>query len=514
MRVTCVTLLLLAVGGCDRTDGDAIPRERSVAVERTDDAATPSPAPAPAPAPSDVRPRERSSNPHHLVARAPESEIEPAARFRAFGTRDGQVFITLGPRVMRVREDGSLDDDPAWLAGLQSAPREDVTGAEWYVHTMGGRWPDDLLMTVVFLPVPSEPLSPQQVYRWSAGGWLRIANERRHFVAWPNRLVPWVDGSVLALRGFAHPGDTSTPPGGRVKQSASGKPLSVVRGPGKAPTVEMSVAFMDGLETGDLVAVASADAAEVLHVDASEGTRQMRALPAVDERRIEGVQLVDTKRGYVFGAAGSEPLLNRFDGETWTVDDPPPCAASIFALAVGAELWAICETEERVSDVRSGDLWRRESGVWARVELDEAVTAVVPTAAGPWITTTGSVYGPRPAESVIACPDNHANAATMLEYGAPAPALRCEHVAAFYVVLDAKPGDARPGLDAALRTARAAIGSEGPSLSLAEIEHRGETRVVLHAETYEMTPKNRKAIASAFGDAMVDTFCVDRLHEP
>lgn len=505
----CSFLLLLA---CDSAEPESAPTQDAPAP-----AVEPRPVPPAQPSPPPTANTDEvdaavAAVPLHRVARAPESEIEPAPHFRAFST-GAEVFVTLGPRVMRVRADGSLDDDPRWLAGMQSARSEDVTGSHWYVHALGGRWPDDLLMTVVFRSIPPDPVTPQQVYRWSSDGWVRIPNERRHFAAWPKRLVPWVDGSVLALRGFAHRGDPAPPSGGRTKQSASGKPLTVVRGPGKAPAMETNVVLMDALESGLLLTMAAVDAADVTHLDTAAETRQVRPLPAAEDRRIEGLRLVDAAQAYAFGSVGQGPALYRFDGDAWTQQDAPPCGASIFDLVSGSDLWAICHTHDDISDVRSGTLWRRHDEVWTQVDPGEPVTAVVPTEGGLWVTTTTGVYGPRAPGSVLECPDNHANAATMVEYGAPAASLQCEHVAAFYVLLDAKAGEVRPTLDAALETARVSIGEEGPSLSIAEIEHRGERRVVLHAETYEMTPKNRKAITSAFGDALQGTFCVDRLHE-
>ncbi|MGH1340345.1 MAG: hypothetical protein ACRBN8_02245 [Nannocystales bacterium] len=492
-----------------------------------DSKATPKETPKPEPVPKSPSPS--ASGPSlHLVARAPAEDTFDSARFRVFGTRDGQVFAAFGPRLMRARADGTLDDDPRWLKGIHTVEPEAVTGSAWYVQTVGGRWPDDLFMTIVVEPSWRAMWNPHEVYSWSGDGWRQLENQRERYLAFPQRLVSWVEGSVLALRGFEPRYESSKywldnggPPPAEEQAVASAiaraKPITVIRGAGQAPDLGDSMFDMDALDEGLLIAVASESTHEVIHYDNSARTQVSLPLPAVDGSSLEGVASFASDRAYAFGGGEKSPYLARFDGKAWAADTPPPCDGPIIAVswAAGAGLWAICDSHEEVIAIRSGGLWRRaEGGQWQGVSPKdgERTTSVVARGADDvWVATTGGVYGPTAPSTVLECASNQATATTVLEYADPGPSLQCDDLAAFYVVLDAKPGAPRPTLDEALAAAQKKVG-ESPSLSIAEIQHRGETTVVLHAETYEMTAKNRKAIRAAFGDALEGTFCIDRLH--
>lgn len=349
------------------------PQAPTQAPSRAEPAASPQAAALP------VRPSPQRT--WHLAARVEVDEGDDVARLRLFTSADGTLFVTSGPLVMRVGNDGSFAPDRAWLRGIEP-PGSGFEGiAAWDVETLGGRLPDGLYLSLrVETDGRAEPPT-QQVYRWADTTWTPVDHAAKRYTWQLTGLAPWRDGSVLALRSFT---PTMPPEVEMISDEyyaefleivARQRRLVVLRGRPKAPAQlanERIVAF-DARETGEVVAVVHVPPKGVSAHEAEVALRRSYAIlhyaPDRPLRRVSLPELTEALVAWhtpavawsddgVLRAWGSiettnedtlertfAPLLLRFDGEQWIRESPPPCRdeSSIVAFAtdVGRQ-WSGC----------------------------------------------------------------------------------------------------------------------------------------------------------------------------
>lgn len=471
---------------------------------------------------------------YHVVAKAKagvSDDGEGNPRFKIFGTDDGEVLIAHGPWLMRPDADGTLEQDPSFIRGIELPEIDPVavtSAVDWTIHSLGGRWPDSLYMANTYVTPFRGDVYYNQTYRWLGDGWLRLDTERPRYVSFPERIEAWGDSSI-ALRSFAPRYSKSYDEMGAPKSEqraieaaiAKVKPLSVYAGPAKAPRLPEAIADFDARPSGELLAITVADPPRVITFDPKTEESTITALPDAADSSIFGIKIVDDGRGYAFGSTPDEeheqdtPYLARFDGEAWHKEKGPPCGAGLIGVSwsKSAGLYAICLNDRDFGVYPTGDLWRLISGGWIEVELPlrGSVTGVVADGpGGVWITTTLAAYGPKPPRKILEVGGFEETATRMAEYGPPSPTrLHCAaSLDVHYTLLNSEPGGDHPEEKALLATALA--GDEAvDAVAVVEVEFRGAPRVALQVQIEIEAPVIRK-IEEAFGERLGDTYCFSR----
>ena len=471
---------------------------------------------------------------YHVIARTKDSvkdDGEGYPRFRVFGTDDGEVLVAHGPWLMRPDADGTLENDPMWVRGIEPHERDPMAvtlAVDWTIHSLGGRWPDELYMATAYIPPFRAGNTYNQTYRWLGDRWLRLDTERPRYVSFPERVEAW-GGSIIALRSFspryrkvyAEMGPPAPEERAIRAAIAKVKPLSVYAGPAKAPRLPETIADFDTLPSGKLMGITTAQPPRLLTYDPKTEETTTSPLPDADDSGINGIVLVADDRGYVFGSAPnhkfeqSDPYLARFDGETWHREKGPPCGEGLIGASWSktAGLYAICLNDQDFGVYPSGDLWRLISGGWIEVELPlrGSVTGVVADGiGGVWIATTQAAYGPRRPRKILEVGGFDDIVTRMAEHGDPSPTrLRCEPMLEMHYTLlrGDVGGDHRQEKD--LLT-RALAGDDGlDSVEVVEVQFRDEPRLALQVSGTIEAPSIRR-IEGAFGERLGDTYCFVR----
>lgn len=448
----------LAVGspgdGTELTPGDD-PRSTPVVPAATGTATTPLP-----------KATSATGSPFSVIARG-------GAAFRLHRLVDGDLLVSTGPLVMRVDASGEVLYDPTMLRGI--TPIRDAAVAvgsfdgvsEWTPVGLGGRWPDALFMSLDFSSGFRGEGGRPITYRHTPHGWTRLktrgASFEHHLVA----LHPWIDGSVLAQRGYVswfpgqerwvgddEHGPTAQQVEAAVRAIAAAKKLVVVRGTPKAPRVGPSLATFASRPSGEVIAVTGGASASAILI-ASDGTRTTLALPG-EPSPVEGVVLDGPDRAWVFGTQEPDdthrPYLARIEGGRVTATEPPPCKSaglrSFVALPDGT-LWTTCADPLGYGVYNDHELWTRpEGGAWMAVALPEGVD--VPTEVHArakddvWVAASmgdqAVLLHTRPRDRVLELPDLEGIGRLLHEYNDLLPLTR--NCVVGYVPLTAPPFDA------------------------------------------------------------------------
>ena len=433
----------------DKTSGDRAAAKRE-----------PGPTPTPNPAhgeradgPSSVPDGPTTEPQYHVIARTKDSVLdgrEGYPRFRVFGVDAGEVLFAHGPWLIRPDADGTLESAPRWIRGIDPHDRDPKAvhlALDWTIHSLGGRWPDELYMATTFVPPVDNnnnnnnkyKYKYNQTYRWLGDRWLRLDTERPRGVPFPERVEAWGD-SVIALQSFSPPyreRHAERGPAASEERSiraalAEAEPFSVYAGPAKAPRLPERITDFDTLPSGELMGITAAKPPRILTYDPKTEKTTTVLLPGADDSSVDGIVLIADARGYVFGSTPNhkfeqnDPYLARFDGETWHEEKGPPCGEGLFGASWSktAGLYAICLNDRDLGVYPSGDLWRLISGGWIEIELPlrGSVTGVVADGHGDvWIATTQAAYGPKRPRKVLEVGGFDEVVTRMAELAAPSP---------------------------------------------------------------------------------------------
>ncbi len=440
-----ISVSILVAAGCDGNAEQTTPANAPFTkpVPTTKPQAEAEPAPAPEAPTATAEQQTHEPSPPEPAVPSPGLSKKPGAtfyklatmkrganfeddEFRVFDTVDGSVFFTHGPWVLPVDASGSLVEDPRWLKGLDLEghfPETMEMLLAWNVHELGGRAPDDLLMTsTAWVPFRSGPF-PQRAYKWQGDEWKRVGNRNKRYWSFPDRLSAWVDGSILAHRSFGHryakPASEDYEPSAAETQAcdnaiASARHVAVVLGPGKAPNGVDMMDKVRAIASGHLIGLREGpNGSQVGHLEYGKGDIVFRTLPGGDEAGISGLELFAPDRAYAFGSRGdgseATAYIAEFDGKAWKELPGPDCRNDVFAVAwaPGAKLHALCDRPTAYTVYPVGTLWERDAdGTWTETDFGgvekEWVAGVVVRADGErWIATRRGAYGTvRPAKVI------------------------------------------------------------------------------------------------------------------
>lgn len=527
MKHTITRCLAMVLGGCtslpteESTAAPPMPGDSEVPVAA---APTPSePVPTGEPVPSEGL---------HVIARAGASlQLHPLV--------DGTLLVSAGPQVLRVDARGELVNDPAMLRGIESirpwVSMEDdaFEGVEaWGPVALGGRWPDAVYMSLdVASGFRSEGGEPV-VYRHTPNGWTKLDTRSKHYSHYPAELHPWIEGSILARRIYQpwYPGqdEWQGEDGGPTRQQAAAaerairaaKPLVVIRGTPKAPTVADTVLAFDSRSTGEIFAVTRLDPATLVRLDAA-GASHTVALPG-PPYGVHAVVSDGPDSAWVFGSMqatdqGTEkPWLVRVEGERATLAPVPACTikglASFVATDDGTQ-WATCgESPENPYVYDEHELWRRPAeGTWERQRLPaehDTPRRVVVHGGEVWVVASGkggdALLSSRPRSTVLELPGLPAIGRQVIEWNDPLPVTdTCLYP---YVPLRSPPAEAatvKAALDQRLRS----LEHSAMSIMLVQTTIRGQAQLGLQLnmpEDHRDAKKVAAAARAALGNGMVD----------
>ena len=515
----------------DKTDADKTSADK-ISADKTADKTIVAPTDSVVEAP-EARPKPTTEPRYHVLAKAKAGVTEGSEgypRFRVYGIDDGEVLIAHGPWLMRPESDGTLARDPAWVRGIvppEYDPGAVLLAVDWTVHSVGGRWPDGLYMTISYLTPFRAEVYYNQTYRWLGDGWFQLDTERPRYVSFPERVETWGD-SVIALRSFApryrKTYDELGPPASEQRATrtaiAKAKPLAVYAGPAKAPRLPETIDDFDTLPGGALMGIVSGfpSPPRVLTYDPSTQTSTTVPLPDAASVEIGGIELADDDRGYVFGGIlddefeKTNPYLARYDGKTWHKEPGPPCGAGLIGVAWSktAGLYAICRDDVIYP---AGNLWRLTSGGWIEIELSlpGSVNGVVADHdGGVWISSTQAAYGPTRPRKILEVGGFDEIVTRMVEYGDPSPTrLRCSPgLEMHYTFLRGDVEGDHSEEKKLLAQVLAGDDSRG-NIEVVTVEFRGEPRLALLVSLSIEASAIRK-VEKAFAGRLLDTYCYTR----
>jgi hypothetical protein len=282
MNAKIATLLLAGCGpttppGEERVEPESVPAPAALADDPSPATALPGP-------------------PFHLVAEAVVTDDEEQRPyFRVFRAAGGELFASVGPLVIPIAADGSLELDSKWLHGMDAFRDAGAQGLfavnTWGVVAAAGRWPDGVHLTIsAEFGYRGAPYA-NWVYRRDEDRWVEAKDEGEWFHAFPSDLALWRGDSVLALRGFEpiheyrgrESDETAEPTQASVRRAAAAiarqKPLVVIRGAATAPDLgRRNVAAIDALATGEIVGVVEGEKPIAVHFDPARAAVTERAL--------------------------------------------------------------------------------------------------------------------------------------------------------------------------------------------------------------------------------------------
>jgi hypothetical protein len=409
---------------------------------------------------------------------APRSPFSVIARggaaFRLHRLVDGALLVSTGPLVMRVDASGEVLYDPTMLRGITPIRDAAVAGdgsfdgvIQWAPIALGGRWPDALFLSLDFSSGFRGEGGQPITYRHTPNGWTKLQTRGASFEHHVVALHPWIDGSILAHRGYVpwFPGQErwreDDGPTARQAQAAekailAAKKLVVVRGEPKAPDIGASLDAFASLATGEIVAVTGGPSPTAILI-ASTGTRTTLALPG-DPMDIEGVVIDAPDRAWVFGTQRSEggdyhPYLARIEAGRISAGEAPPCKSAglrSFVALPGGALWTTCADPAYLeSACNDHELWTRPAGgAWTAVPLPEGVDVPTEVEARAdddvWVAASMKdqrvLLHTRPRARVLELPGLEGIGRALHEYNDLLPLT--QHCVTGYVALSAAPGDA------------------------------------------------------------------------
>jgi hypothetical protein len=318
----------------------------------------------------------------------------------------GELYMSVGPKLVRLAVDGRHRADPSMLRGIVSfrepGPEAFAEVTAWQPVAVGGRFPDGLYLALqATTGYPREREVPD-LYQWDDAHerWAPVNNRSPGYAWLPGEFHPWIDHSILCDRTFrphysgqeAWDGPSDGPSRQDKKQSAraieAAKRLIVVRGRPKAPVfadaINQKVVAFDSLGTGEILA-ALADGTVMQWAPSAEGDTEptVEPLPSAEGGRVDpiGVRLHSPGRALVFGGertgAAIAPYLATVDGGAWHREQTFTCAHPIVAYAqVEGQQWAICGARKGTDAPAKGQ------AIWTAPPLEPWETLPLPTDSG------------------------------------------------------------------------------------------------------------------------------------
>ena len=403
---------MLVVLACEHGTGDPMVEPSAAAAPTSTPSTTPAPPVTPA-QPSAV-PAPPKANSHAKVpADAPRfvkvaaTAANSAGELRLFAI-EGGAFLGVGPALLRLHPDGTIEHERQWARGLDGGRIEldaVTAGMNWFdTEALGGSWPEDTILAIRpqsgSRGIDDAPL----VYRRSNAVWTQIATRERLYDWYPRAFGRWKSGSLLALKAFApryaHPGDEEDgPPAREVAASARAiakqKRLVVLRGTPKAPAFgARSVQGFASFPDGEIVAaIANGDRVVMLHHDETGAHDRELAPPGRGLLATSPIELRARAPDdvWVLGEApwrnddtpatpGDGAYLAHFDGRAWS-EIPTECDRDPRGLAIdrAGSAYFLCNLRI-TSDEQPTVLFRVRAGVLEELPLPVVPTAVLPLA--------------------------------------------------------------------------------------------------------------------------------------
>jgi hypothetical protein len=471
----------------------------------------------------------------HPVAKVvPSEHDERAPHFRVFEAANGELFVSVGPQIVKLGDDGSFTRDVAWLEGIQTFDERSSASISsllsWDVVTAGGVWPEAFYITVSGEVGFRGGHYTHRVYRRDSDRWVAMTTRGSAFFWFFDDIAPWKDGSVLALRGFepvyrykrgSEDAEEPTEASRRRAKAAiaAQKPIIVIQGRAKAPNLgRREIVGIDALASGEMVAVVRGSKPIAVHYDSGSGRAIDRPLPA-DLLQDADVLLESATRAWVYGyvetTSSIAPYLARFDGEAWQRDTPPGCKdIGIGSLSRSPEgdLWAVCGfgPDDPVFEPEALGLWLRpaDADAWEEVKLPDEAAPIEVLARGRddvWVGGTMLLHT-KPRARVEEVPGYTGMWLDIHERRDPTPAFSCDEGT---ILIEGSPKEAHADLVAKLGGVFADSGGVGSAL--VEVEFRGEPRLAFqHHTAGERAVQER--IREVLGKRMLDSYCL--LREP
>lgn len=258
---------------------------------------------------------------------------------------------------------------------------------------IGGRWPGAMYATIDTGNTRSYSLP--EVFRWDGDAWEGVpgavykSEDVELEIAWGYlRLLPWVDGGMLGVRGLVcgtdlihscedgvlelDPKSEFAPLAAKVKAVyAEFKPLVVVDGRATAlPTLPRGgdTSRIHATASGDIF-VPRAGAVERWSV----ATGRWRSLPLADAAAIPTLYGRDPAHLYALTCSGEVGGLAQLDGEAFrAVESPPGACLHELSIERGGAVWALqgAPGEIGAAEPPRTALWRRPvGGAWERLTI-------------------------------------------------------------------------------------------------------------------------------------------------
>jgi hypothetical protein len=288
-----------------------------------------------------------------------------------------------------------------------------------WVSELGGRWPDDVFLTLGMVSADGASYRHAEVFRWTHDGWIVARKRVEPTVGLPEGkdefhyadFTTWTQGRVLGLAVYETPGAGADT---KVSDFEAARPrLDVVAGDTSVRPPDLDPDLCPdrllALPTGEIFVVGqrcTTGAAWVQRFTAGDarGVEEKLAPPsscdgptwvrALDARRADDVWIAAENLCRTAGDAGDvdwpeHGYFARFDGHAWTTVKPPAPSITSMSVAPDGTVWA-------TSDAGNSGLWRRAPGYdWEEVALP-ALDATRPTekleARQVWAKTAADVW--------------------------------------------------------------------------------------------------------------------------
>ncbi len=465
----------------------------------------------------------------HDVVRRPTNDISAGAPgLRLFRTTDGSLFVTAGPQVMRVGDDGTLSRDRTWLAGLTPIADPSMETIEdmyyaWDAVFLGGRWPDATFLATTYEAGFRGPADPVAVHRWRNDKWQPVDTKTKRFAWHVIGSGPWLEDKVLGLRAYQPEhhfyfteDETDGPPDAMVKRGeaavAKAKRLVVLRGTGQAPAAmaNRKISAFASLPSGEILAVEGGSASAVVHYDPATDEARSLPLPRENQRRVDGLHVVSPTAAWAWGKTDDEPqrpYLAHFDGTAWSKHEVPDAKDGVtsFDVTPSGALWATLGGSEEAFEAKSASVWTKPAGKpWRQIELPQGARVaklMARTDQDIWLVGD-SVRRSGKAGPVVEIPVLDALWKDAVMYADP---ITFPSECPFPVVMLTSEADGDYAAEKAALAAEFTAAAKGSTIRLAEVEFRQQTRlaVLLEFDTDDswVDGKLRKALSDQYGAA-------------
>lgn len=311
------------------------------------------------------------------------------------------VVLVIGGSIAEGAPGQHLSERP----GVTARVERQLADPFWEVKAMGGRWPDDAWMTLE-TETWRTGLVNNEIFHHDADGW-HVVDNAAGLLQWHHvGYAQWTGDQWLALRDWslgmdaqvaAHDDLGAPSPELSAKHMAAYaavRPEFIALAPSPAASPPPSLAFLrdeppharfspwlfTARDTGEI---------DLLIARLDEGTALLRWLPGAREPRrfplpalhgqapnphLDATFAAHRDGGLWFAADSPANYLARFDGERWTLRDPPGDAQlRWFTVGRDGTLWAITGEDslgQSMVDLDSVHLWRSPDGdEWTVVPL-------------------------------------------------------------------------------------------------------------------------------------------------